>query len=121
MIRYVTQHPCNEECCAPKYDRDYRSLIGRCAYVMGTHAVDHRRAVIRRIILRLPRNGEKRITEYADAFACIRAFMSGAVRLDQGRMRRSLTPTLYFNEKLVSYLGQENGRYTRRVFLVLLS
>ena len=73
MIRYVTQHPRNEQCYAPKYERDYWSLIRRCAYVMGTYAVDHRRAVIRRIILRLPRNGEKRITDYADVcvYACL--------------------------------------------------
>lgn len=51
--------------------------------------------------------------------ACMRAFMSGAVRLDQGRMRRSLTPTLYFNEKFVSYLRKENDRCVKRVFLVL--
>lgn len=51
--------------------------------------------------------------------ACMRAFMSGAVRLDQGRMRRSLTPTLYFNEKFVSYLRKENDGCVKRVFLVL--
>ena len=73
--------------------------------------MDHRRVVIRRIILRLPQNEEQKKTKKkykikekddrvcAHVYVCVCACLyvwpfGGAVRLDEERMRRSLTPTL---------------------------
>lgn len=67
-------------------------------YVMGTHVVDHRRAVIRRIILRLLQNERKKKKKKKDgrgwprarARVCVRVCaltvygpFSGAVRSDR--------------------------------------